>query len=504
MHQRVAPGIDITIARCEACGHEIRLEQFTQGIEPELTEGQSLFVLPSELDFADDARRVLRERMVVLCPNCNKKMKVGKRLAGQVIRCVSCSAEIRIPEFQTEEEFDDEMYLMLSIPAALGDAADESIRRSRAAVRARIQEKHELRNYWQLLCIAAGVFVLATVAVIFFRYSNSNDNDIDGGNGDGSFVVTSGGDKTGKPEGGTKDKQQPRTAVQTGRRGRLTTAQWSIFASKGSFPARAGYVYCRLTAELYAGNKPLKLPNAGRKVSLHLSSGQFKSLGFPVGESIVPVQSRRRTIRISPGQSGTYTFLFEIPARSDKGELRIADFAPMPISLKIKRHQQDMAGEFIEVPPRNLKPLLRDPVMAALQATPRQKLIVEKKDGEYSVSIPAAGIVGSGTLLKEGLCKLEMRKGENMASAKLQLAPDGNCLILHLRDKPMHQITYQRITARGDRPMHKPVDMSVKPEPEPRSEEPKPRPDEEGDGVKAPENDNKAPSFFGVKLKYNP
>jgi hypothetical protein len=142
------------------------------------------------------------------------------------------------------------------------------------------------------------------------------------------------------------------------------------------------------------------------------------------------------------------TLLFVVPSTLAHARLSVhpaeamVDLPPAPKELPAGA----IVGTFVEKPPRNLQPLLRSPVMEALQGTPNQTLEVRQgKDKEgFEVSVPAAGVSGSVKAIRLGLYQGLLSAHDQTLMCKFRLAEEGKLLILYMSDEPFHQITYQK------------------------------------------------------------
>ncbi len=101
----------------------------------------------------------------------------------------------------------------------------------------------------------------------------------------------------------------------------------------------------------------------------------------------------------------------------------------------------------MEKPPRNLQPLLRNPVMAALQSVANHTLQIRPGSAaadSFEVAFPDAGVSGSAKPLRPGLYEANLTAAGQQLACKFRLDSDGKRLILYLTDEPFHQITYQK------------------------------------------------------------
>ena len=94
---------DMTCVQCTSCRHEIMLDDS----QDDNTAAGDFFVgrdEPSE-GFADQAHRVLRERVLISCSSCGGKMRLPRRMMGKKVRCKSCSKMLQIPNMEDDNQF---------------------------------------------------------------------------------------------------------------------------------------------------------------------------------------------------------------------------------------------------------------------------------------------------------------------------------------------------------------------------------------------------------------
>lgn len=221
----------------------------------------------------------------------------------------------------------------------------------------------------------------------------------------------------------------------------------SLFAVDGYFPAPAEQVYVKIaiTVSVPAKGEKLVLPSDGP----YLAEGekQFLSLGaVATGKTVVPVLSVKQAYSIEPGASQKLTLLFAVPSTLAHARLSVhpaeamVDLPPAPKEPPAEA----IVGTFVEKPPRNLQPLLRSPVMEALQGTPNQTLEVRQGKDGFDVSVPAAGVSGSVKAVRQGLYQGQLSAHDQTLMCKFRLAEEGKLLILYMSDEPFHQMTYQK------------------------------------------------------------
>ena len=90
---------------CPSCGHEIYLPDPAAGPDGYGNYCEVFFTNMGP-GYADQARRALRERMLVVCAHCGVNMRMGRYRAGQVVCCAACGREMRIPALHGEGQLD--------------------------------------------------------------------------------------------------------------------------------------------------------------------------------------------------------------------------------------------------------------------------------------------------------------------------------------------------------------------------------------------------------------
>ncbi len=386
---------------CNHCGHVIFLE--TRSGQPEFDEEAGSHQSKAKTGFAVLAQKMLSRRMLIFCSSCGEQMKIAKWMAGRVIRCHFCTTTMRVPRIDEEElaeTWGSQMgrksiyprlaFLLILLILAIGTAIVTFSERGREFLR---------KNYSSLLRQDASS-----------PLANANQNGL-----------------------------ANTTAKYIG-------ANWYPFASEDFFPARPGKLYCELTVEIQAGAQTFVFSNTGKAVMLKYAKKTIVSLGEPVSlnDTLLPRQAQSRTIMIKPHTSEMVSFLFELPVEAQNVLLEIPPLPSQSITLPSPPYSmQPLGGQYVELPPRNCRPLLRNKVSSAIQAAPNHTLDVRHKDGVLTVAIPAAKVKGFGKYIDEDLYELTLKNNLGSLTCKLRQLEDDR-IILYLSDKPMHQITYQR------------------------------------------------------------
>jgi len=220
------------------------------------------------------------------------------------------------------------------------------------------------------------------------------------------------------------------------------------FGPGGYHPAALGSVYWRLTAELTAGKMAIEFQAMGKDVQLVFAGRAVDSLGVPndspAGAGLLPRMGRQETISLKPRESRQVMLLFEVPTGIPEGELVIGKLkwpfrvAQEPASIP----PANLAGTFVESPPRNLRPMLADPVMSAIQSVGQQHLAVRANGDGLEVEIPEAHVRGLASPAGRDVYAVALTCGAHKLAANLRFVEGGRTAILYLDTKAFHQITY--------------------------------------------------------------
>ena len=312
-------------------------------------------------------------------------------------------------------------------------------------LRAQQRDSRVRRRTYVLAAVAAVVVpLLAAVAVLSVLGSKGGDPNA-GAVPPKNFVVA-------PPPVTTRHETAPtppvaRRAVEPASCEVLDTAT-SAFAADGYFPVGPQMLYAQLKVRIRAGEKPLSLRAGGEDFVLDAGGQRCPCLGEPVALADgLPVRSRQEQIRIDAGTAKEAVLLFEVPRDAPGGTLHVdgagaaqATFEGACASLPAAR----LAGTYVETPPRNLRPLLRQPVMAAIQAAPEQKLLIEAEGNDLRIEIPAAAVRGTARQTAPGLYRAALHCSNSELASTLRFLAGGATLLLYLDETPFHQLTYTR------------------------------------------------------------
>ncbi len=253
------------------------------------------------------------------------------------------------------------------------------------------------------------------------------------------------------------------------------------FGPGGYYPAALGTIYWKLTADLTAGEEPIEFQARGKDVQLVFAGKPVDSLGVPVDSqastALLPTMARQETIALKPKQHRRITLLFEVPTGIAEGELVIGKLK-WPFKMvqgPAAIPPANLAGTFVEAPPRNLQPMLDNPVMAAIQAAGQQHLAVRAKGEGLEVTIPEAQVRGQASPAGRDVYALALTRGDSKLAANLRFTEGGRTAILYLDAKPFHQITYINPAISSPAPPRYKTPTSPAPKPAPTRTKPAPR-----------------------------
>jgi hypothetical protein len=390
--------------------------------------------------FAVQARQALRDRMLVVCAHCSARIRVAKRLAGHVIHCTSCSKELRVPDTAAEDQVDIS-YLISPADIVMGqDPRRGMSRRQRARRR---QRKFTSQKRFQLALKFAGALMFVfLVGSVIWRGTDSPAPEMDYISRE-PFDEPEATTKTTPPEPAPANIAPPTPAGPTA--SLAGDATFSPFASGGYYPAKPNRLYCVLPVRIQSSaEEPLRISPAGA-ARLKLDGVSYACLGEFVPNTQLPLLARQRTVALPPHTATTLQLLFELPQKEHRGTLQLDSLGELAVTLPAPAPAKTSpAGRFVEVAPRNLKVLLDDPVMAAIQSTARQELLIRENGTLLDVRIPAAEVIGQARPVGANAYAVVLRHGPHSIEGTLRLLPDGRRIVLYLSNDPMHQMTYQR------------------------------------------------------------
>ncbi len=247
---------------------------------------------------------------------------------------------------------------------------------------------------------------------------------------------------TATPAGGTKP--QSIAIVDTKR---------SLFAGNGFVAAKPGREFWRVQVTLMAHEDSIAI-RKGDRVALHAGDTRGTLVGWIVSDQQLTPTSD--ALLIPKGASQAATFVFDMPSKLSATEGRfsipggheITFVAPEVLDVA---EAASASGEYYEIPPRNLRPIEDDPIIAALQNTAQNRLLVDIQDEQITVELPDVEATGEGQRVDEETYRVVLTSGGETRRAQVRLAgPDR--VVLYLSDDLSSQLTF----ARGEAEMRLP------------------------------------------------
>jgi hypothetical protein len=443
---------------CTECGHPMSLAGFSQS--PDAREPDEMGLFEEETGYAIQAQRSAREKVAIACGSCGIRLRVPRRLIGRVIACPSCKAEVTVPrprEEETDLAMRENSPLLDGLdfaPQASPEGVPAEIDRSRPR---RLRQK-TLSGAWMWGGIAGGVLLaIVVLAVLFGRGGRDDVADSSPANGDDDVDVVSSAkalvdSPVDTPVIGVPTQRAPTPRTRpageepTGPVLPTEMARWRLFAGGGRYPARPGRLFLVLT---------IAPPMDEAALAVEIDGTSYPSLGAPASGGAVPRPAVAP--RPEPNRPSTQR-VFEVPAR---GGVALAPALPdgrTRVRLPDPPASQSIQpGLYIEQAPRNLRPLLRGPVLEAVQsAPPGQGLRLEPRGKQFRLELPAAGVSGLLRRVRPGVLEGVLRKGPHSRVVTLRscrqtadLADGIVRVVLYLDDQPMHQLTFRRTAAVG-------------------------------------------------------
>lgn len=448
---------------CPECEHEIVVPRFDQDVAPEGGADESVYELPAEDEgFADQVKEAMSRKVQVVCGSCNRSLSVSARLAGKNARCPACGVKIRIP-YPDEEAEEAELEHVVAAESEQTEqldaaSAEAEFARSQIPPRQVVpQPAGPSRTFWVGVGSAAAAAALFGILIISYVVGPEKTGTTPEGRSAGDRPLAN--RRAPVPPVSPPAKTQPvKPPPKPPAKPTLTVLAEAFddFAANGYIPARLGQTYWHITANVKAGEEPMTFRTYGADVTLTVAGKPLPSLGTRAGPMAPPLPGRKRTVALPPNQAEKLTFVFEVPITTETATFKVGDLPGVEVKASGKPQVPpgtDLAGLYQEAAPRNLKPLLRDPVMRAIQAAPDQKMYIHSRSADqFQVAIPAAGVLGMAKPAAVGVYQAVLSSEDNRLPCTLRSCADGRRIILYLRNEPFHQITYVRTTKGGGLP----------------------------------------------------
>ncbi len=442
---------------CPRCGHELYVGHLLAGAPRDPSEDDVHFDDESEQGYALELRRSLEQKIRFACGKCGKGLKVEKRFSGKRIHCPACKAQIRVPYPDAESKFEfaalpedvEEVEIHVELNDVVGPR-DDAVEMMAAG--GRIPKQKFRVSKWSLLVAAIAVIWVALLAYWLISRMSDGETDTNAPSADGRIVDTLPASLPAVvtvPQPRTQPTSKPRPIIPAGLI--VTKSRMSCFPGGRYFPARPQQLYLRVSVDVEAGSKPLRLKSFGRDVLFVSNEKEYPSLGLAISPSRASLsRARRRELQVAPGRRVALRFLFEVPMDTSSGDIRIRGVGETPSGQLLPPEvpaAQAIVGRYAELPPRSLQPLLRNPVMAAVQNARDHVIVIDRTPSGMRLRIPAPGVTGSLNATRRGHYNALLRLGHHKLKCVLRIIDGGEKLILYLSDEPFHQIVYKRMKA---------------------------------------------------------
>ncbi len=227
---------------------------------------------------------------------------------------------------------------------------------------------------------------------------------------------------------------------------KVVNAVRDVFATAGYFPAKSRCLYWKVTVEIQAGSgQDFSFSSFGDEATLTAAGVTVPSLGVHVPTAVLPVRAVERTVRVPAGQTEKVTLLFEGPEQGAFGKISIRGAGMVEFTPGfVPKVSDTLAGSYTESQPRNLRPLLQDPIMSAIQSGTGLNLVAQESGDGYDISLPEVGISGQAKSSGPGIFAVVFKQGAAELKGKLRLIEGGKRLVFYLSDEPFHQLTFAR------------------------------------------------------------
>ncbi len=488
---------------CKQCGHSVDLGSRSTTTcghcgavvkRPGAHPGDSL---SGEVGFAELSRQKLTNRLDVVCPECKRTFIVDAKHAGQRAKCSACRAIVDIPLVATATASSPpkKKETKQPAPAMPAAAASDSVFDSEPEFGAaatpprdpvqtasvqiipveapvdlgpgpitptpRIRGRRPQYTAGLILglLLVAGLGVWGMVAVY---------NHVLAGDGEeiemSSFLPTAEDLRrvTGNDNGAaepTPPEMNPTPAIPPDTEptppdepdtaparatARVVRVDRSLFASGGYGVAPLGQEFWHVTVQIEAEGGRFLL--AGQRQGVELVCGNYSGVFMGLADRDRAFSLSDQAVTISGGKARVITLVFPLPTitAGDEAILRISGLDPLPFATpSTHSDSMDLAGTYQEIPPRNLRPVLSDPIMRTLQREAWGEVTITHDGEKLRLTFPGCEVTGVALTSADGAYRVSLMLGD--ASIMGLLRQDGdNRLVLYLAESPFHQLTFAR------------------------------------------------------------
>lgn len=409
--------------RCPSCSHEIPLgDSRTNGID-------------EDAGFASRARRLLSETIQIECDSCSQCLKVAKKMAGRKIRCPGCGYMISVPAEILDPEAFEKPKPVSPLEADLAAIAQAASSSSTAHAAEALAHHKPFKKPgmgvmpWLLLLVAAG---MVGGIVYGLQMMKSKPNAI-------SIAEEQ------------ANSQAPAIAASETSKAslRLVACSWQIFANQaGYFPATPGRLYACVELQAATDKDELEISFDDAGPFIEAGGNRFPALGTEINAaSAIPADASRKLLTIPPQTTQNFRLIFNLPAIEFRGRLEIKGCNDLLVSLPAPpQYSTDLAGDYVERAPRNLKPMQHDPMIREFQLHYGQTFTATPvKNNAYTVKFPQSQVSGTAELQADRTFLLKLNHAsKGTLTCRAALAGDGKVLIVFFSDNPMQQLIFQK------------------------------------------------------------
>jgi ribosomal protein S27E len=482
--------VDLGKARSTACKHCGAVVK-----RPGINPGDSL---AGEVGFAELSKRKLSSQLDVVCPECKRTFIVDIKYAGQRAKCSACGAIVDIPLVATapasptgtqkkrpasaatpkgrkSSVFDAEPAFGASpsrgatpvtvIPGTPVDAAVDLGPEVPQSGSPRLRRRRRYTAGLVIGILLAGCLGVWGMISLYNHVFADNGDELrvtdllpNGeyvaritGNPRMDTATPSGpasGDPPLEPTAPRLDSEEGQSPATAHAIARPVKAERSLFALEGYGAAPLGREFWRVTVQIEAEGGSVTINGQDIALTCGSYTGTFRG----IYDRRRPFELDDARLSISEGMSRVVTFVFEMPSMAVGPEItvHIGDMDPVKLETPSSlTSEDDLGGTYYEVPPRNLRPILADPVMKTLQTQMPGEIILTPDGARYTLAFPGCDVTGVALLAAEGMYRTSLTLGDDSILAFLrQAGPDR--LVLYLADAPFHQITFARGEAVND------------------------------------------------------
>jgi DNA-directed RNA polymerase subunit RPC12/RpoP len=452
-------------------------------------------------EFLTKARMVLKRKLLVQCGHCGERLTVSQRMSGKQARCPSCSKDIHIPSFQTDElpprrakdgapeaqpaeqeageeleevvvaakdDLGDDVEPLLAVAVAAVSAATASTAAGATqagpagAAAATAGKPADLRQY---LPVAIGAVAIALVLALIYHGGQHNTPPpsdevsqaplpkpddhpaaIPTPTSAGTVTVANTANSV-KPPVPAPPPPPPEANVANIK---ATDAVFLALAGDALVPAPLGKAYLQVKVFLTAGDAPATVDRADQVV-LESVGGKTPALGVLAAEpSIIPAVAKPVHVSLAAGATKAFTFVFLVPVSFDGGTVKVAGMgeSEVPTFTKTMPGAEALAGNFAESG-RHLRLSLETPVMEDVRAAGKLQLNIRREEDKkteavrYLASLEPAGLRGEVKPGADGVFAVTFVNGDGKLDCGIRLVEERR-LVLYLSGEPFHQVIFEK------------------------------------------------------------